>query len=165
MSSANPLGTLQLEEVQKAARKLGVQIETFDARNIQELDGALQAMRASKPDALFVGGDAIFPGAATKIAEAVRITKLPAIFPYREYHAPGALMSYGPGMRGRNTHSHLRRQDPQGQFPMDLPIEQPPVYELIIDLRQARGEVGTLSRAAELCKRWTRWHPVDTLCL
>ena len=139
MNSANPMGTLQLEEVQKAARKLGVQIETFDARNIQELDGALQAMRASKPDAIVVGGDTIFQRAMIKIAEAVRTTKLPAIFPYREYHAPGALMSYGPSMKdvGRRIAVYVDKIL-KGAEPADLPIEQLSKYELIINLRIAR---------------------------
>jgi ABC-type uncharacterized transport system substrate-binding protein len=139
MNSANPMGTLQLEEVQKAALKLGVQIETFDAQNIQELDGALQAMRASKPDAIVVGGDTIFQSAMTKIAEAVRTTKLPAIFPYREYHAPGALMSYGPSMKdaGRRIALYVDKIL-KGAKPADLPIEQLSKYELIIDLRIAR---------------------------
>jgi putative tryptophan/tyrosine transport system substrate-binding protein len=142
MNSANPMGTLQLEEVQNAARKLGVQIETFDARNIQELDGALQAMRASKPDAIFVGGDTIFLRAVAKIAEAVRTTKLPAIFPYREYHAPGALMSYGPSMKdvGRRVAGYVDKIL-KGAKPSGLPIEQVTKYELIINLRQAR-EIG-----------------------
>jgi putative ABC transport system substrate-binding protein len=116
-----------------------VEIETFDARSVQELDGALQAMRMSKSNAIFVGGDTIYLRAATKIAEVVRNTKLPSIFPYREYHAPGALMSYGPSMKdvGRRVARYVDKIL-KGTKPTDLPIEQLSQYELIIDLRVAR---------------------------
>ena len=139
MNSSNPMGPLQLEELQKGARKLGVQIEAFDARSAQEVDAALQAMRASKPDAIFVGGDTIFVRARAKIAEAVRNAKLPAIFPYREYHAVGALMSYGPSMKevGRRLAGYVDKLL-KGAKPAELPIEQIIKYELIIDLRVAR---------------------------
>ena len=74
-----------------------------------------------------------------KIASAIREAKLPAIFPFREYHEVGALMSYSPNMdetmyRLATYVDRILR----GANPAELPIEQISTYELIIDLRIAR---------------------------
>lgn len=140
MNSSNPMGPLQLQEIQKAARKLGLQLETFDASNGQELDAALHAMRESKPDAIFVGGDTIFLQAMGEISQMVREAKLPAMFPYPEYHEHGALISYGPSMKEVSRRA-ARYVDEilKGAKPSELPIEQISTYKLIIDLRVARA--------------------------
>jgi putative ABC transport system substrate-binding protein len=142
MNSANPMGSLQLDVLQKAAPKLGVRVDVFNAPDLRQIDRALQAIRASRPDAIFIGGDATFVKETAKIVQAVRSIRVPAIFPYREYCEQGALMCYGPSMRevGRRTARYVD-EILKGATPANLPIEQISTYELIFNLRVAR-EVG-----------------------
>jgi ABC-type uncharacterized transport system substrate-binding protein len=136
---SNPLASVMMADLQTAARKLGLQIETFDAPTVRTLDTALDAIRRNPPDALIVSSEAYFLTYKAKIAQAVRKAKIPAIFTYREYVADGALVSYGPslkqigGLLAVYVDKILR-----GAKPADLPIEQMSKYELVIDLRVAR---------------------------
>ena len=64
----------------------------------------------------------------------------PAIFPFKEYHNDGALMSYGPNVReaARKIAIYVDKIL-KGTNPSELPIEQMSKHELIIDLRVARA--------------------------
>jgi ABC-type uncharacterized transport system substrate-binding protein len=57
MNSSNPIGALQLEEAQKAAHMLGVQLIALNARNETELDTALRELPRSSADGFLVAVD------------------------------------------------------------------------------------------------------------
>ena len=139
MNSTNPSGVLQFEAAQTAAHTLGVQLVKVDVHNAAELDAALRALPRGAKNGLFVTADGIFLVNKAKIAWAVREARLPASFPYRDYHDEGALMSYGLNTRevGRKMAGYVDKIL-KGAKPGEIPIEQVSKYELIIDLRVAR---------------------------
>ena len=94
-TSSNPDSRL-LDTTRAGARKLGVQLQTYDARYATEIDSALSAIKSGAAEALMVGGNVAEAEAAEKIARFVRNTRLPAVFLYREWHRHDVLMSYGP---------------------------------------------------------------------
>jgi len=82
--------------------------------------------------------------------------KLPTVYAFREHAEDGGLMSYGVDLRGQ-----FRRADAyvdkilRGEKPSDLPFEQTTTFELVINLRTAKGLVVTvpaslLARADEI---------------
>jgi putative ABC transport system substrate-binding protein len=86
-----------------------------------------------------VGADAgLVLSQGAKIAQAIRKARLPAVFPWRQFHEYGVVMSYGPDSR------ELMRRGAQyvdkilkGAKPADLPVEQVSKVDLVIDLRVA----------------------------
>ena len=128
---SNPAASQLLEEVQKAARTLGLRVETLDARNIPEIDAALPRMRRTVADACLVGGDLLYLAEKSRISRTIRENKLPAVFAYREFHEDGALMSYGPSLKA-TMHSLAKYVDKilKGAKPAELPIEQISRYQL-----------------------------------
>ena len=139
MNSSNPAGPLQLKEVQKAVRALGVQLITLEARNAAELDTALQSLSRSGADSLLVTADVMLQANKSKIARAVRQARLPTMVPYRNYLDAGILMSYGPNLKDLTLRvAGYVDKILKGAKPADLPIEQVSNYELIIDQRVAR---------------------------
>jgi putative ABC transport system substrate-binding protein len=158
MNSSNPIGPPQLEAAKKAARTLGVQLVTLDARNEAELDAALRAIAKHSGDGFVATVDALFRANKSKVARAVRKARLPAMFPSREYHDDGVLMSYGANTKevGRKMAVYVDKIL-RGAKPADLPVEEMSTYELIIDLRVAR-ELGLevpqalLARADEVIR-------------
>ena len=139
INSSNPISARMLGEVENAARTLRLRLQTRDARNGRELDAVLKALRKNPPEAILVGGDALYLANKRKVAEAVRIARIPAIFPYDDFHENGALMSYGPSMReaGRLAAGYVEKIL-KGANPSDLPIQQISRFELVIDSRLAR---------------------------
>ena len=140
MNSSNPLNAQVLEEVQRTARTLNVKLATLDVTSTNELDGALQSMPRGATNGLLVSPDLLFLANRGKIARAVRKAKLPAIYPYKEYHDAGTLMSYGANIKeaNRKAASYVDKIL-RGAKPSELPIEQMSHYDLIIDLRVARA--------------------------
>ena len=140
---SNPAGQQLLEEVQKAARILGLRVETLDARNIPEIDAALNKLRRSVANGCLVGGDLLYLAEQARISRAIRENRMPAVFAYREFHEDGALMSYGPSLKAtmRSVAPYVDKIL-KGAKPADLPIERtrPPsrerftTFQLVIDL-------------------------------
>jgi ABC-type uncharacterized transport system substrate-binding protein len=136
---SNPLAVSDLAEMQKSARTLGVKLLTISASNDAEIDAALQALRKSAADGVVVTADLTLLANRAKVARAVREAKLPAVFPFREYHDVGALMSYSPNQVEvfRRAATYVDRIL-KGANPAELPIEQISTYEVVIDARIAR---------------------------
>jgi len=147
INSSNPIAARMLEEVEIAARTLRVTLQTRDARNERELDAMLQDLKKHPPEAILVGGDGIYLANKRKVAEFVRKVRVPAIFPYADFHEDGALMSYGPSMReaGRLAAGYVDKIL-KGANPSELPIYQISRFELIIDKRLAREQGIALPR-------------------
>jgi putative ABC transport system substrate-binding protein len=73
------------------------------------------------------------------IVELVEKSRLPAIYPWREYVEAGGLVAYGSDFRelGRRMADDLH-EILNGANPGDIPIYLPTKYELIINLKAAK---------------------------
>lgn len=130
---------LQFAQAHNAARQFGMRLETFDARNAPEIDISIRAIRRSAPDAILVASDLGLLGERARIGSAIRKARIPAVFPWREYHEYGALMSYSPDLKEvwRRTASYAVKIL-KGAKPSDLPVEEISKFDLVIDRRVAR---------------------------
>jgi putative ABC transport system substrate-binding protein len=136
---SNPGTPPAQEKLQQAARALGLQLVTLSAGNAAEMDAAVRAISRTAGDAVLVSGDLLALANRDKIARAVRKAKLPAMFPFKQYHEAGVLMSYGPNYDAAMAQiaSYVDRFL-KGAKPSDLPIEQVSKYELVVDVGIAR---------------------------
>lgn len=140
MNSSNPLAALQLEEAHKAARTLAVELVPVDVHSAAEIDRALRTIRPSTADGVLVSGEFLFLENKATIVRSVRRLRLPAMFPLKQYHDDGALMSYGTNLNEVMRHAAVYVDKIlKGAKPSELPVEQVSKYELIIDLRVARA--------------------------
>src|SRR6202140_4477981 len=83
------------EDVQEAARVLGLQIKSLIAGTERELDAALASLAQIRPDALMVEGGPLSFARADKIVAAAEQLAIPAMYFRREFALAGGLMSYG----------------------------------------------------------------------
>ena len=129
----------QSAEAQKTAHQLGVQLEAFDARNAAEIDTSLRAIQRRAPGAILVASDQWLLKEKARIASTIRKARIPAMFPWKEYHEDGALMSYGPDLKEiwRRAAFYIVRIL-KGANPAELPVEEVSKFDLIFDLRIAR---------------------------
>jgi len=137
----NPVSALQVKPLEAAARTLGIQLYTHNARNAREIDATLQAIPWKAMDGVLIGGDTVLFTQGSKIAQAVRKARLPAVFSSRQYHEYGVIMSYGADSRElMRRGAYYVDRILKGAKPSDLPIEQISKIDLIIDLRVAREQ-------------------------
>ena len=136
---ANPSEAVRTKSVQAAAHALGIKLDIYNATNVEEIDSALRAIPWKSTDGVLIGSDPIFQAEGAKISEAVRTARVPAVFPWPDFHQYRVLMSYGPDLRkAASRAAYYVDKILRGAKPSDLPVEQISQMDLVIDLRVAR---------------------------
>ena len=138
---ANPrLHALIVQETQRAAQALGIQVQLVEAGSVSGFEPAFAAMTQERADALIVAPDAEFIFHRAQIAELAAKYRLPAVYLHRDLVEAGGLMAYTP------DYDHLFRRAAiyvdkifKGAKPGDLPVEQATMFKLIINLKAAKA--------------------------
>jgi putative ABC transport system substrate-binding protein len=127
-----------LREAEAAARQLGLDPATFDVHDATDIDRALAAMQKAHSEALYVLADPVIGAFYGKIAELAARAHLPTASYLRNFAEAGGLMAYGPSSAAlwRRTGYYVDRIL-KGDKPADLPIEQPTMFEFLINLKTA----------------------------
>lgn len=136
-NDANPR---KLASLEAPARALGVQLESVQARDVQDIERALGGGTRRRVDAMLALADAYLWSQRERIVAVAARHRLPAMYPELEFSEAGGLMAYGPSVTDnfRRAAGYVDRIL-KGAKPADLPIEQPARLELIINLRAARA--------------------------
>ena len=136
----NPAVPPEWEETRNAARALSIQAELLDVRSEEDLRRAFDLAVARNVDAMIVGADGLTQLHQREIIAALARTRLPAVYPAREFVEAGGLIAYGvsyPELYRR----FARYADAifKGAKPADLPVEQPARFELVINAGTAKA--------------------------
>jgi putative tryptophan/tyrosine transport system substrate-binding protein len=131
---------LVLNAVQAAAPALGLSVQIIEARKPDELEAAVAAAVAQHAAALIVIQDPMFVAQREKLAELVANYRLPAIYGVEEHVTSGGLMAYA-ASRPEIFRRAATFVDKilKGAKPVDLPVEQPTKFRLIINLKTAKA--------------------------
>jgi putative tryptophan/tyrosine transport system substrate-binding protein len=137
-NSANPLSRVNLDTARRAASRLGVTIEAFDVNSNKDVDKALAEIRDSHPDAALLASDTLLLSERMKITEMMATSRIPAIYPFKEYVDAGGLFTYGANLSilFERAGDYLDRLL-HGEKPGNLPVQQATAFELIINLKAA----------------------------
>jgi putative ABC transport system substrate-binding protein len=119
---------------------LRVTVDFVDVEEPEDLARAFATARASRPNAMIVGPDPLFFQRREQVLDFVRATRLPAMYPFRDFVDAGGLMSYSLSSLevSRGVARYVDRIF-KGAKPGDLPVEEPTKFELVINLKTARG--------------------------
>jgi putative tryptophan/tyrosine transport system substrate-binding protein len=136
----NPGAKLEIEEVKKAARAFGLdEVATAGIRQAQDIAPAIEALKG-QTDALVAVIDPLVASNRIQINMLALNAQLPTMHGGREYVQDGGLVSYGPDISDM-----FRRAGDfvdkilHGVKPGDMPVQQPLKFELVINLRTAKG--------------------------
>jgi len=136
------VGTQEVvRETEVVARKLGVGVRSFAAKNEPAgLEAVFTAILRERPDGLIVIPDSLFVGDRNaSIHEFAARNNLPAMGGERRFVADGGLISYGSDFsEGWRLAARYVNRILKGAKPAELPIEQPTKFELAINLKTAR---------------------------
>jgi ABC-type uncharacterized transport system substrate-binding protein len=133
-------GTYYLPPFDAAARTLAIEPIPTPVHDPSEIASAMAALAREGNAGLILMPDSfVLSNRDVIIAQAAR-NKLPAIYPYRFFATDGGLMSYGVNLADQNRQaaSYVDRIF-RGEKPGDLPVQLPTQFELVINLRTAKG--------------------------
>lgn len=136
---ANPSWTAYVRSIEAAAPKFEVQLAPAGVRNAAEIEHEI-AQFASAPNGALI----VLPAPVTVFHRHVIISsatrhRLPAIYPYSYFATAGGLMSYGVDLNDtyRRAADYVDRIL-KGARPVDLPVQLPNRFELIVNLKTAK---------------------------
>jgi putative ABC transport system substrate-binding protein len=129
-----------MQEAQKAARAIGLQIHVLNATTIEEIDAAFATLARDRPDALFIASDVFFFSRRVQIATLAARERIAAVYARREYVDGGGLISYGTSLADAAHHVGVYTGNIlKGIRPADLPVLQSTKFELVINLKTAKA--------------------------
>jgi len=128
------------QELPAAAAKLKVDLVVEEARTIAEIEAAFERVVKKAADAMIVFDDGLFYAEAARLGSLATKTRLPVMGGNSVIPEAGCLASYG-----ANRLDLVRRSAIfvdkilRGSSPGDLPIEQASKFDLVINLKAAKG--------------------------
>jgi putative tryptophan/tyrosine transport system substrate-binding protein len=136
----NPNAEPQAQDLQAAARTLGLQIVILAAGSDQEIDAIFESMRDRRIEALLVTADGLFFGLPDKLASLAARYAMPTFYPLSDYVAAGGLISYGANLSESWRQAGIYvGKIVRGTKVADLPVIQAAKFELAINLKTAKA--------------------------
>src|SRR5262245_7471195 len=129
----------EMEELQRAAVTLGLQLSVLRANTEADIDDAFATLLQQRTGMLVIAGDAFFNSREERLGALALRHLVPAVYQHRAFVAAGGLMSYGGSitdtyrLAGGYTGRILK-----GDKPADLPVLQSTKVELYINLKTAK---------------------------
>jgi len=129
-----------LTRTRQAAATANLEVRLFEATSLEELDSAFMAMDREDVEAFVQIPHIMYWDNRKRIVNLAARHRLPGLYETTEFVDDGGLMAYA-----ENLPEHFRRaavyvdQILRGKDPSDLPVAQPMVFELAVNLRTANS--------------------------
>ena len=117
-----------------------MQLVQLDVRTPEDIAAAFVAAGRQRPDALSAATETVTQANRSLIAGLATEHRLPAVYGSREFVDAGGLIAYGVSCPDLYRRAAIFVDKIfKGAKPADLPVEQPTRFELIVNLKAARG--------------------------
>jgi putative ABC transport system substrate-binding protein len=135
-----------MDEAEAAARTLGLQLQLVAVQGPDDIERAFSTIEA-RSDALMVFPSPMLFVERRRIVDLATKHRLPSMSMGREFVELGGLIAYGASIPDlfRRSGTYVDKII-KGAKPADLPVEQPTKFELVINLKTARGLGLSISR-------------------
>jgi putative ABC transport system substrate-binding protein len=147
----NPGSRIASNELESAARPMGVKLYQVDVRHTADLEAAFATLTKARVQALIAIADMHMVDYVPAVAGLATSRRLPLMGFGSFWPKAGALVSYG--LAGGAIELYSRQAAAyvvkilHGAKPADLPIEQPTKFELAINLKTAKALGLTIPRS------------------
>lgn len=140
MNPLMPTHPPMLRSTQAAAQRLGVTVLAVEARNPEEIEHGFVTMTGWHAEALIVAAHPIFLRQQRQLVQLALKHQVPTMFLYRQDAEAGGRMSYGQDLADfyRLAARYVDKIF-KGAKPGDLPVEQPILFEFVLNLKTARA--------------------------
>jgi putative ABC transport system substrate-binding protein len=130
----NTSTVLELDDVEQAARALGLEVIPLKIRRVEEIAPALETLQGPARS-LYIAADPLVNSNALRINTLALVKRLPTMHADRAQLEAGGMISYGVDRaelyrRGADYVEKILR----GAKPGDIPVQQPTKFDLVINL-------------------------------
>jgi putative ABC transport system substrate-binding protein len=139
-NATTPVYETSFKELEVAAQTMRVRLQPIGIRIPKDIESAFAAMTKERAEALIPMDDPFVSLQRQRIGDLAVQHRLPTVSSQRVYPEAGALMSYGPSFSDlfRRAATYVDKIL-KGARPADLPVEQPTVFEMVINLKTAKA--------------------------
>ena len=131
-------GRLQVDALTRIARDLGIATDIIEVHTRPDYDTAFARAAGNRVGAVILLSTPMVFAHTRDLAALSLQHRLPAITMFAEFARAGGLMAYGPSLLGATKQAgFIAGHILGGQPPGVLPVEQPSIYNLAINLRTA----------------------------
>ena len=139
---------IEQQALAPVAASLGLKIIVAEAANPVEFDTAVAKLIAERVDAIYGASSPMVLNLRGRLIELANQKHLPVIGSFPPMAEAGALFAYGISLAdGLRRSALLVDKILKGAKPADLPVEQPNLYELVVNLRAAKALGITIPRS------------------
>jgi putative ABC transport system substrate-binding protein len=126
-------------ELEVIARSSDVKVENIGMRD-DEIETTFSSMAKRRAGAFILNPNPMFTFQRERIVSAASKSRVPGMYPHRGFVEVGGLMSYAANNADlfRRAASYVDKIL-KGANPAELPVEQPTKFELVINLKSAKG--------------------------
>jgi putative tryptophan/tyrosine transport system substrate-binding protein len=130
---------LEAKATQEVAGPLHVTLQDRGVKDPNELDAVFALMTKDQPDGFLALMDPVLNSYQKRILDFLAQNRLPAIFENKTWVEAGGLISYGANYADAHRRAAtLMDKILKGAKPVDLPVEQPTKFELVVNLKTAK---------------------------
>ena len=138
--SGDPGAALDARSLREAARALKLQVTELEFNNAKQLDAAFATIKHDQAQAIVLVHSPLSVHHRDDIVRFATEARIPFVSEGRDFANVGALLSFGPSVIDMFKRSAIYvHKILKGSKPADLPIEQPTVFELVVNQKTARA--------------------------
>jgi putative tryptophan/tyrosine transport system substrate-binding protein len=135
----NQLLTVQMKDVEIAARRLAVELQTITVQGAEDLTASFAGIKKNRPGAILGLQNPILAFLRRQVAQLANQNLLPSIFPDLAFPEAGALMAFGPDYNDLSRRAAIYVDKIlKGADPGQLAVEGPTKFNLVINLKTAK---------------------------
>jgi putative tryptophan/tyrosine transport system substrate-binding protein len=130
----------EIQELQEATRGVGVQLKILKAGVEGDFETDFADLANLHVAGLIIGADPFFDTWREQLVSLAARYAIPAIYGWREFTDVGGLISYGPSRTAIWRQAGLYAgKILNGVKPVDLPVQKPKRFELVVNLKTAKS--------------------------
>jgi putative tryptophan/tyrosine transport system substrate-binding protein len=136
----NPGAVVIVDEVVRKAEPLGLKFLRVPVQSgSQDIARAFDLADGAKSQAVFVMDDGAITATRQEVLHLAAMRRLPVVSIYRDFAKSGGLIAYGPKLDiVYRRAAHFVDKLLKGERAGDLPIEQPAIFDVVVNLTTAK---------------------------
>lgn len=145
----NPGAVVIIDEVEQKSWRLGLTLVRTPVRDPDSYARAFEIAANAKAQALFVMDDGAITKQREEILDLATKQRLPVVSIYKDFAQSGGLIAYGPNLDlVYRRAAHFVDKLIKGGRASDIPVEQPVIFDVVINLKAAKALGLTIPQSA-----------------